>query len=221
MNDPTGGWAKATEKTGEATAEAIKAARDMLSFVADPLKEIVGMATDSMKVRRFQRQIRLSEQLRRYLRDHGLEAPSREIPLNFSVPLIEYASLEEDDELQDVWARMLANAADASSKTERRTAFLAMLKDMTTLDVKILALIHNAKPLRPDGLIYTGNFPDSGSQSDQGSRPGIVRNDVSVSLNNLSRLGCLDPSITYGGLAVTHVRLTPLGRAFILSCTSK
>jgi hypothetical protein len=221
MSDPTGGWAKATEKASEAATEAIKGGRDALSFVADPLRELVGMATDTFKVTRFKRQIRLVEQVQAFLRERGLEAPSRTIPLSFTVPLIEYASLEEDDELQDIWARMLANAGDAASGTERRTAFINMLRDMTAFDVMMLAKIARIAPSTEDGLVYTLNFPDSDDQKDSGKRPAELPTDVAVSLGNLVRLNCIQPGVGFGGrLMLTHVRLTPLGEAFIASCTT-
>jgi hypothetical protein len=221
VGDPTGGWAKATEKTSEAATEAIKAGRDALSFVADPLRELVGMGTDTLKVKRYKRQIRLAEQLKAFLRERGLEAPSRGIPLSFSVPLIEYASLEEDDDLQDIWARMLANTADAKSGTERRTAFINMLKDMTAFDVMILAKIAKISPLIVDRSVYTINFPDGDDQTDSGKRPLELSADVAVSLGNLARVGCINGMSGIGGaLMFLRVRLTDLGAAFIASCTT-
>jgi hypothetical protein len=103
--------------------------------------------------------------------ERGLEAPSRPIPFSFSVPLIEHASLEADEELQDIWARMLANAADAESGTQPRTAFIGMLKDMTAFDVARLAQIAKITPLTKNGLVYTLNFPDSDEQTDTASVP--------------------------------------------------
>ena len=63
-----------------------------------------------------------------------------------------------------------------------------MLGDMTAFDVKLLAMIYNINPEMKPGDVYTGNFPDSDDQRDSGSRPGLLRNDVAVSLGNLARL---------------------------------
>jgi hypothetical protein len=51
------------------------------------------------------------------------------------VPLLENATLEEDEDLQDIWARLLVNSADASSGIEPRRAFSAGLAEMCLLDV--------------------------------------------------------------------------------------
>lgn len=220
MSNLTGNWPKAIEKASEATTEIVKATRDGFTFVAGPLREIVGAGANSLKAWRFKRQIRLAEQVQAYLLVKGLQKPSREIPLNFSLPLIERASLEESDELQDVWARMLANAGDAASRTERRTAFIHMLEDMTAFDVMILAKVAGAAPLTTDGLVFTANLPQSIDQKDTGRRPAEPRKDVAISLGNLVRLGCLSNIPTHGGpLNFLHVRITELGNAFIAACT--
>lgn len=193
----------------------------MLTFVADPLRELVGIATDTVKVKRFKRQVRLAKQVQTFLLEHGLEAPSRSLPLSFSVPLIECASLEEDDELQDIWARMLANAAAAESGTERRTAFIDMLRSMTAFDVMILAKVAKIAPSTDDGWVYTHNFPDSDDQTESGEPRRDLPTHVAVSLGNLARLGCIDGAAAFGGLLIyTQVRLTDLGAAFVASCTT-
>jgi hypothetical protein len=222
MTDPTGGWADATGKASDTATEAIKAGRDLLSLISDPLRELAGIATDTLKVTRFKRQLRLTDQVKLLLREHGLNAPLRVLPPNFVIPLVEFASLEEDDDLQDIWALMLVNAADASSRAERRTAFVSMLKDMTAFDVMILAKIAKIAPSTSDGAVYTLNFPDSDDQADSGRRPAVLGNEVAVSLGNLARLGCINPNASYGGrLLYSHVTLTELGAAFVTACTSR
>jgi hypothetical protein len=81
--DPTGGWAKATEATGNATKEAIQAGRDLGRFISGPAGEVVGMLWDHLKVVRFERQIRQVERLRKFLAERGLAGPTRKIPLKY------------------------------------------------------------------------------------------------------------------------------------------
>jgi hypothetical protein len=222
MIDPNGDWAEATGKTADAAKALINATSNGLSFVSEPLRELIGMATDTLAVKRFERKVRLVQRAQRFLSDNGVQMPTKAIPLSFSVPLIEHASVEENDDLQDIWARMLANAADAGSQVEMRTAFVNMLSGMTAFDVTILALIHKIEPTTTSGSVYTGNFPDSDSQKDDGNRPGFTREDVAVSLGNLARLGCISPGVGFGGpLIFSHINLSPLGKAFIRSCTER
>lgn len=235
--DPTGGWAEATAKTSAAATEVTKAAREFGGLISPVFRAVVGMAADKLEVSRFERQIRLSQRVTEFLRERGLSRPTRELAPSFLVPLIEHASLEQDDDLQDIWARMLVNAADASSEVEMRTAYVRMLADMTAFDVKILAKIAEVGKYRanwlPDGkrprdpkatalenkLLDdywqsrprppTPQFVRDAGRVERGLPP---RNDVQVSINNIVRLGCLREEDHYG------VSITALGRALVNAC---
>jgi hypothetical protein len=140
--DPTGGWAKATEATANASKEAIQAGRDLGSFVSGPAGEIVGMLWDHLKVVRFERQIRLRDRVHHFLTERSMDSPTRTIPLKIGLPLLDHATLEEDDELQDIWARLLINGGDADSGVELRKAFVSILADLSAFDAQLLAVIH-------------------------------------------------------------------------------
>src|SRR5438105_13056461 len=114
-SDPTGGWAKATEATANASKEAIRAGRDLARFVRGPVGVLVGMFEDYLTVVRFERRVRLADRAHDFLAERGKHAPTRKIALNIGLPLLDNATLEEDDELQDVWARLLVNGGDADS----------------------------------------------------------------------------------------------------------
>ena len=93
---------------------------------------------------------------------------------------------------------MLANAADAGSETEMRTAYQSMLAEMTAFDVANLAKIEAAKPLlfREDGAIRTTGLPEritiesiskKGVDYHLGDFDSELRSDVAISLCNLGR----------------------------------
>jgi hypothetical protein len=103
--DPTGGWAKASNN-------AIEAGRELGHFIRGPVGEVVGMLEDHLKVVRFERQVRLWDRVRNILTEKGMDGPTRKIPLKIALPLLENATLEEDDDLQEVWARLLVNSGD-------------------------------------------------------------------------------------------------------------
>jgi hypothetical protein len=117
VSDPVSEWAKAVANTSEAVTEVVKGLRDVGRFIAPPLRHLIGMSDVSLSYVLATMQVRFTQRFRKFMAERGLEAPSRPIPFSFSVPLIEHASLEADEELQDIWARMLANAADAGSGT--------------------------------------------------------------------------------------------------------
>jgi hypothetical protein len=223
--DPTGGWAKATEEGAKASQEAIQAGRELGRFFSGPAGELAGMWWDHLKVVRFERQVRLWERVRHFCDERGLLTPTRKIPLNIGVPLRQNATLEEDDDLQDVWARLLVNSADASSGIELRRAFVSVLAEMTSLDVRNLAQIEIADKLNEESSVigvWTLELPERAIPVvyAEPQRTGGPSPDVEVSLSNLVRLGCIISSNRAPVPQPHHlVILTPFGRAFIDACT--
>jgi len=87
--DPTGGWAKATEAIAKASKEVIEAGRELGHVLSGPARQAVGMLEDHLKVVRFERQVRLWGRVRNILTERGMAGPTRKIPLNVGVPLLE------------------------------------------------------------------------------------------------------------------------------------
>jgi hypothetical protein len=139
---------------------------------------------------------------------------------------VTYATLEEDEELQDVWARLLANAADASTLIELRTAYIDILKELTAFDVKILSMLAKLsfsdlpQPYPP--LIETWDLPkDARVHSTLSGQAGMLLPEVSTSLSNLARAGCIAPSYGFDGIPMyTVVAVTPLGMGLYRACTN-
>jgi len=229
VSDPTGGWAKATEATADASKEAIQAGRDLGRFISGPADEVVGMLRDHLRVVRFERQVRLAERVSQFLAERGMNAPTRTVALKVGLPLLDHATLEEDDELQDVWAMLLVNGGDDDSGIEMRRAFVSVLGEMTALDVRNLAKIEQASPLdlREGSIsVWTGKLPDEAvpvSRRDADVYNRLPTLEVLTSLSNLERLGCIYSGDEVGGLrAVSPIKvvgLTPFGRAFVQACT--
>jgi hypothetical protein len=227
--DPTGGWAKATEATADASKEAIQAGRDLGRFISGPAGEVVGMLWDHLRVVRFERQVRLVERVHRFLAERGMDGPTRTIPLKVGLPLLDHATLEEDDELQDIWAMLLVNGGDACSGIDMRRAFVSVLAEMTPLDVRNLAAIEQASPfdLREGSVgVWTSKLPDRAvpvSRRERGVYDELPTLEVLTSLSNLERLGCIYSGDELGRVRgvspVQIVGLTPFGRAFIEACT--
>lgn len=224
LPDPTGGWAKATEKSAEATRDIVQAGRELGNSVSPAWETLVGIATDHLQYIRHTRRLRLSERYHALMIRDGIKRPVKEASPSFLIPLLEHASLETDDDLQDLWAALLANATDADNHMDMRTAFISMLSQMSHFDVKILAALSRVSKAHPDaGILVTSLLPDAvGIMHINQSTPAPTPSQkVLISLANLARLGCLLPHATYGGPSFNYVILTMLGEEFIKSCTNE
>lgn len=220
--------AKAAQEIAKTSGKAIDATREAGDFIAKyidgPLSAASGILEDKLKIARWERQVRFMVRAREFLGEVGLPEPTRKIALKIAVPLLEAASLEEDDELQDVWAKLFVNAANADSGVEIRRAFLSILEDMGSLEVRILeAIVHAPADLdvgqNMEGYVPTAGLPEQyAARGAEGWCPE-PKGETAVTLWNLSRLGCVEPTLTMGGLSIRTVRPTPLGDALVRACT--
>ena len=64
----------------------------------------------------------------------------KEPPLKISIPLLESASLEENNELQEKWANLLVNSL--IEKKDIKSIYIDILKNLSSLEVKILDRIY-------------------------------------------------------------------------------
>jgi len=84
---------------------------DIFGKIAGPAAEELGLTLrDRVRLFRFERQVRLLGQFKGICEKAGIEPKAVRIPLLFDI--LDRATLEEDDNLQDLWANLLANAAD-------------------------------------------------------------------------------------------------------------
>jgi hypothetical protein len=225
VNDETvRAGAEATKEVAATTGKALDLAGKLSSYFDGMMRELGGIAEDNMKLRRYKNRLKLFAKAEEFMRDKGLDGPTREIPPKFALPLVTYATLEEDEGLQDIWARLLANAADASTPVELRTAYIDMLKDLTAFDVKILSMLAKLSvsdlPQPHPPSIETWDLPkDARVQTTLSGEAGLLAPEVSTSLSNLARAGCISPTYGYGGMPLlTLVSITPLGIGLYRAC---
>jgi len=217
---------KVVQEVAKTTGKAIDAARDFGGFIAKyisgSVEQVFGIVEDKLKYSRWERQVRLMQRADVFLKKEGLSSPTRYVPLKIMIPLLQGATLEEDDDLQDRWAMLLVNAANAEFPVEIRRAYLDILEQLTALEVKILDNIY-ALPfaqMQHDG-VATFYLPDSVSLASPlgGSNFPAPDESIQLALGNLTRLGCLRPSMTWGGgESFGRILPTVLGRAFITTC---
>lgn len=103
--------ARATSQ-GLSTLE--KAGAYLSKYIGVPLEQASGILEDKLKYYRWERKIRLLERANKFLEERGINQSIIPVPLKIAIPLLESGSIEDDDDIQDVYACILVNAADAS-----------------------------------------------------------------------------------------------------------
>jgi len=223
-NETVSAVAKAAEAASQTGGKLIEAVTSLGRVVKGPIAEMVGILEDRVKFARWERQLALADKAGNIMTARGIAKPTRELPINFAVPLLTAAVLEEDDYLQEAWARLLVNAGDATTNMELRTAFVEILRGMSAFDVRNLSKLAEATIAAPAGgprYVGTMDLPHSSTYF-PGSlvgNPNISR-EVSISLANLMRLGCIVlPSGLGGGVIFFQVLVTDLGLALYHACS--
>ena len=143
--------ARAVRATADATKEVIGAIEKTGGFLnrifGGAVEDSIGIVADRIKFLRLQNYIALSENTAKRLRDRGYSEDdiTRIVPLKVAIPLIESATLEEDCELQTLWAQLLANAMDPGFDIDVKLRHVSLLREMEPLDVRILNACHSQK----------------------------------------------------------------------------
>lgn len=159
--------------------------RDFFEKLAGPAAEEMGLlVSDHVRAYRVQNQVTILNRAREFLTEAGLEPSS--VPLRTLAPLLEGASLEEEETLRDMWAGLVANAATEDGVRRVPPAFPEIMRQLSPLDGLILR----------SRFVAFDRFPFAPGM--ERGRPGDwdldVENDADVipSLINLTRLGLVE-----------------------------
>ena len=106
--------------------------RRMLGPAAD---EVAEMWRDQVRVYRYGRQLKLLEKAERMAEEAGFTPQA--VPPKILFPLLEGASLEDDDDLHTMWAVLLANAASNKAYIVRPT-FITLLRELAPDEAALL-----------------------------------------------------------------------------------
>lgn len=91
--------------------------KEFVSKLISPTLEQIGLlSSDQIKYFRFKNQVKILEKSRKYVEKRNINL--KEIPIKILVPLLEQASLEEDESMQELWARLLTNMIDSDKNLQ-------------------------------------------------------------------------------------------------------
>lgn len=216
----------------EAVAKAIEPVADLLHKLLGPSFDEFGLALgDVARHYRIKNAVSWLGKTRKILADAGIN-PHTVSPKVF-LPMLEGASLEDAEELQDRWAALLANAASSESNSVM-PSFPHILSELTPDEVKFLdaaydeiledeeteiARIHKEMP----GLT-TEPHPEMEIRLERWKELPLIL------LGNLERVGLVSRNSDFGPTdhydeqtvnvfgTINHFYLSPFGRAFVRAC---
>lgn len=183
--------AKAIQEAAKFGGEALETLRGVGGFVRDALGDVpenlVGLlGGDWLRNRRLINLAKAAAKVREQLKAHGVEKPEP-ISLTLALPMIQAAADESREELQELWARLIAAAMDPKRASKVRRSYIATLKLLDPLDALMLqSIVRNVWQIGPRTGVSAANIDFDGVANSLWTTSG----EVEVSLQNLVRCEC-------------------------------
>jgi hypothetical protein len=204
VSDPGSSVIPLSDEQAKAIQEALKTLRGIGGFLKQTFgtvpEDMIGLlGGDWLKARRMENFARIAGKAQRRLKLRNITStiPPR---LPILLPLVNAAADEEDDELQDLWARLLAAAADPARAKSFRAAFVNAAKKMDPLDAAALKAL-------PTSHFNLGMYRSLSEQL------GVSTDEIEISIDNLLSLGFVRP---FGDVTSPTYRLvSPFAREFL------
>ncbi|MCR4320648.1 MAG: DUF4393 domain-containing protein [Candidatus Brocadiaceae bacterium] len=224
--------AKAVQSVAKFGEKSLETSEKLGGFFArvfnEPIAEVSGMITDKLRFVRWQRLVQMSDDVNKILKERGVKE-TQAVPPKLALPIFEEGSLENDENIQQMWNHLLANAMDPQFNGELRYGFIDIIKNITGIEAVILNNFYEI--LKRDGYIRDlANITNYSLKKEQIMKMvSIDENTYQVSIFNLMRMQCIGPAILKGGISMGNepitiykgtdaVVLTPLGVKFIEAC---
>jgi hypothetical protein len=187
-----------------------------LGPAADDVGEIIRAKVNS-------RRNRVIERAAAKLNEAKIEP--REVPLRLLGPIVQHAALEDDENLADKWAALLANAAAGEKGADVSQRFAHILSLLTPLEARFFEMVANPKVIANASRMLGGRPV---SMKEALEQAGFADPDLLLLVNSLLSHGLfqkIGAERTPSGAVVWKLdgrdryEISPLGMAFLRACT--
>ncbi len=156
--------AKAVEETAKATNKGLEVIHAAGSYIGEALGSLpadaVGLAGgDWLREARLRNLEKLRHRTDQIRKDRGVEDQSPELSPSILIPIAEAASNESRDDLQELFARLLANAADPNRDNRVRREFIELVSQLEPLDARMLVAFAEAPNVKEFQEGLKASFP--------------------------------------------------------------
>jgi hypothetical protein len=180
-------------------------------------REFGELLADRVRFRRYQNQVRFLLKAEDLLRTADLNP--RAVPLRTLLPLVEAASLEEDEGIQSMWAALLARASQHGARLVLHSACIQVLRSISPVEAHLLNQLFRIWSEREEEARSKGETYPAEKLT---FRPKpllaeleVVEEDVQLVADNLIRLG-----VASGTRSTELMTLTTLGLRVLQEVTT-
>jgi len=186
-------------KGGAALAGALKLTDVIKAMLGPATAEIAERFRDDIRLYRYGRQLECLKKAEKMAKDAGFTPKA--VPIKLLFPLLEGASLEEEENLHTMWAALLANAASPEGADTVRPGFIAILKRLSHDEAAMLQWMLEqlpttawriAIPYTDMQVVYTSFF---GELKAPGHRVYVSDSRCSLCVNGLAAAGLIEKTL--------------------------
>lgn len=216
--------AKAVQEVAKTSDTAMKLGD---SYFGEAIKELGMTFADTVKTFRYKNYLRQLDKIEAIHKERNIQGKPVPLPLRYSIPLIEKMSMEEDETIQDLWAKLTANATDPDRRMNVKKVYIDILSQLEPLDVEILNQLNKKRfklKLEEEKTTVSSGFLVGDLCADNDA----PKEEILLSLQNLSKLGCIEisPNTTWDGIGTglsftepeTLFKITVLGSSLLEAC---
>lgn len=221
--------AEAVKEVAKFGQEGIKASDKACSFLAaifkDAIEQVGHIVGDKLRYARWKNINNIAEKVEEDLKRRGV-TDTRVIPLKLSLPILEDSSLEDDDEMQNIWAKLISNALDPNFTGKITYGFTEIIKNLNPKEAYMLQKMYYAVMSHESNYKYNITF----AKKQFIELFKISDEEYQLMANNLIRVQCISPGIvTIPGIVqngypttiyrgTDDISITELGIKFVESC---
>jgi hypothetical protein len=182
------------QRTVQSGLDLVRRAGKFLGGVFGPASiELGHLFGDQMKFWRFKNAVNILEKAQAIIDERGLK-PEQVNSLGFGegLLLLEAASMEEEESVQDMWARLMANAVDPQSATKPEKVYVDILKSLSGREVIFLDLLAKIEEegTKFQSVAEIDAFAKRMSALAETKWRQFSESECAISIQNLVRLRC-------------------------------
>jgi len=196
---------------------ALKPVNDLIENIAGPFSRTIGAVLNQMLCDQLRNASRVLSRSAQMLADAGL--PFKTIPLKILKGVLDGASVEENEDVQDMWAALLANAqTEGDGKWEVPPAYIDTLRGLSPGDAKVFNYLFGCLSGKRPGDSGVGTLEEFGVELPEYSKDRLYQHLKHLEHHDLISGDLEVKHDLTGASQYRHYYVTPFGGFFYHAC---
>lgn len=185
--------AEMAKAAGQIVVDTAKDSRKAIGvLLGDAVREFGLTLGDKARFFRFKNLVKIMDRVEEIGRDRGFTPEQmKALPFGEAVRVIEAASDEDEEEVQELWSRLIANASTPASGVSARKVYIDLLKSLSPSEAVFLDLLSKNSKNQFHSLDELQEFNSTVRKEFEVRWRSLGRLDREAALQNLLRLRCI------------------------------